>query len=143
MSLPARQIRDMAGNVSPLDSLFTSTFTTVNPETLGSVSGRLDFKDDSIPSPASLILWQQGPDKHLYHLSLPQPGSFKFDGVLPGKYLLAAYLDVNGDGLFSLGNPQPFSPREPFEVYPDTIPVRSRWETELVNMVLDKGPGER
>ncbi len=143
VSLAARQIRDLAGNFPPLDSVFTSVFTTVNPETLGSVSGKLNLEDGTITSPASLILWQLAADKILYRLSLAEPGSFRFDGVLPGKYLLAAYLDSNRDGLFSLGNPRPFLPMEPFVVYPDTIPVRSRWETEVANMVLDRQPGER
>jgi hypothetical protein len=141
--LAAREIRDLAGNIFPLDSVFTSAFTTVNPETLGSVSGSLQLEDGATSPPVSLILWQQGADKILYQMSLNQPGSFRFDGVLPGKYLLAAFLDLNRDGLFSLGNPKPFSPMEPFEVYPDTIPVRSRWETEAANMVLNRHPEER
>jgi uncharacterized protein (DUF2141 family) len=143
VSLPARQILDLAGNLSPLDSVFTSAFTTVNPETLGLVSGSLDLEDGATPFAASLILWQQAANKVLYRLSLAEPGSFRFDGVLPGKYLLAAYLDSNRDGLFSLGNPRPFLPMEPFVVYPDTIPVRSRWETEVANMVLGRQPEER
>jgi uncharacterized protein (DUF2141 family) len=143
LRLSAGEIRDLAGNVSPLDSVFTSIFTTVNPETLGSVSGSLQLEGEAIPPPASLILWQQGADKILYQMSLAQPGPFKFDGVLPGKYLLAAFLDLNRDGLFSLGNPQPFSPMEPFEVYPDTIAVRSRWETEVAGIALNRYPEER
>ena len=135
-SLPGADIRGPAGNVSPLDSVFSSAFITVKPETSGSVSGVVETGDDTVSSPTSLILWQQESNGVLYRLSLTKPGPFKFDWVLPGKYLLAAYLDLNQDGLLSLGEPEPFSAMEPFEVHPDTIQVRSRWETEIANLLI-------
>jgi hypothetical protein len=33
-----------------------------------------------------------------------------------------------------MGNPEPFSPMEQFKIYADTINVRSRWETEGVEI---------
>jgi hypothetical protein len=135
-NLPGKQIRNLAGNVSGPDSMFTSNFTTVDGEILGSVSGQVEIGEGMAISPPVLILWELEKEGVSYRISLEGPGRFSFTGILPGKYFLAAYLDLNEDGLLSLGKPKLFSPMEPFEVYPDTIFVRSRWETEAVELAF-------
>jgi len=82
----------------------------------------------------ALILWQLEQNELSYQLILPQPGPFLFERVLPGKYFMGGFLDFNEDETLSLGQPEPFSPLEPFVVYPDTIYVRSRWRTEGVEL---------
>ncbi len=59
---------------------------------------------------------------------------FKFERILPGKYFLSGYMDLNHNQAFDLGLVNPYSPMEPFAVYPDTIYVRSRWETEGIEL---------
>jgi uncharacterized protein (DUF2141 family) len=71
-----------------------------------------------------------------YHKSLPQPGPFLFENILPGKYMIGAYADLNGDGNLTIGNPKPFTPSEPFTFLADTISVRSRWDTQGVELEL-------
>lgn len=136
VKLPGEKVRDRLGNVSAIDTVFISGFTTVDPDTLGSVSGTAEVEDTSTPSAAVLTLWHLTDEGISYQLSLPELGPFRFEGVLPGKYFLGGYLDLNGDGHLSLGQPNPFSSAEPLAVYPDTVRVRSRWETEGVKLRL-------
>ena len=134
IKLLGRQIRDLLGNISLIDSVFTSSFVTQNPDTLGSVSGKVETEEKDDSATVVLILWHLGQDKLSYQLALPRSGSFLFEIILPGKYFLSGYLDLNEDGNLTLGQPVPFSPLEPFALYPDTICVRSRWETEGVEL---------
>ncbi len=136
VELPGGKVRDRLGNVSAIDAVFISGFTTVDPDTLGSVSGTAEVEDGNMPSTALLTLWHLTEEGISYQLSLPESGPFRFEGVLPGKYFLGGYLDLNGDGRLSLGQPNPFLPAEPFTVYPDTIRVRSRWDTEGIKLRL-------
>jgi hypothetical protein len=136
ISLPGSQIKNLSGAISGSNSTFTSVFTTVDSDILGSVSGQVEVEGKKAVSSPFLILWELEQEGVSYRLSLGEPGSFSFTGVLPGKYFLAGYLDLNEDGSLSLGGIKPFSFVEPFEIYPDTIFVRSRWETEAVNLIF-------
>ncbi|KPL00456.1 MAG: hypothetical protein AMJ91_04640 [candidate division Zixibacteria bacterium SM23_73_3] len=134
IELLGKQIRDLLKNTSMIDSVFTSSFVSLDPDTLGSVSGSVEVEQKMEPAPMALILWQLEQNELSYQLILPQPGPFLFERVLPGKYFMGGFLDFNEDETLSLGQPEPFSPLEPFVVYPDTIYVRSRWRTEGVEL---------
>ena len=134
IKLLGRQIRDLLGNISLIDSVFTSSFVTQNPDTLGSVSGKVKIEEMDKAATVVLALWQLERTELSYQITLPRFGSFLFERILPGKYFLSGYLDLNEDGNLTLGQPVPFSPLEPFALYPDTIYVRSRWETEGVEL---------
>lgn len=136
IKLSGGAVRDRWGNVSEVDSAFVSRFTTLDPDTLGSVSGAVEINQESDSFSAILTLWHLEQNELFYQLSVSGLGSFRFQAVLPGKYFLGGYLDLDGDGMLSLGQPLPFSPMEPFAVLPDTIHVRSRWETEEVKLRL-------
>ncbi len=129
-----KKIKDRLGNVSMIDSVFTSSFVTLNPDTLGIISGVVKIEGRLKPAPVVLLLGQLNSAGLSYKVTLAEVGPFKFGRLLPGEYLLYGYLDLNEDGILSLGQPKPFSPLEPFTWYPDTIKVRSRWETEGVEL---------
>jgi len=142
INLSGGEIRNLLGNIYIKDSIFVSSFTTLNPDTLGSVSGKVEIDEKNKSATIILSLWQIEPTGLWYQITLPQSGysdgklaeSFLFERILPGKYFLSGYLDLNKDGNFTLGQPEPFSPLEPFALYPDTVYVRSRWETEGVEL---------
>ncbi len=134
--LKGEEIRDRMGNASAMDSSFTAGFVTLDQGILGSVSGEIGTAEKEESTTVVLILWHGEQAELRYEIVLPQPGSFVFDAVLPGKYFLVGYLDSNGDKNLTLGQPVPFSPLEPFVVHPDTIYVRSRWETEGVELTF-------
>ncbi|UCB51672.1 MAG: Ig-like domain-containing protein [Candidatus Zixiibacteriota bacterium] len=128
--LRGEMIRDSFGDASAIDSSFAASFVTLDEGILGSVSGEVGTTEMEESTTVVLTLWHPEKGELWYEIALPGPGPFVFERVLPGKYFLAGYLDLNGDRNLSLGQPEPFSPLEPFVVYADTIHVRSRWETE-------------
>lgn len=140
VKIHGENIFDLFGN-SLADSVLSFTFTTLAPETLGSVSGlvrKTPSEPESLKENASetivVTLAQVNDAKKRYQRTLFQPGLFLFENILPGKYIVGAYIDLNRDGILTMGEPNPFSPCEPFTFFPDTVAVRSRWETEGVEL---------
>lgn len=129
----SQKILDLFGNPMT-DSVWFLTFTTLNPDTLGSISGKVEALGKSISADIVLTLSLIDKGGKRYQKTLPQPGSFLFENVLPGKYMVDAYVDLNKDRNLTIGNPRPFVLCEPFTFFPDTVTVRSRWETEGVEL---------
>jgi hypothetical protein len=146
INLLGKGIFNLLGTFSMRDSIFTSSFVTLDPDTLGSVSGKAEINERIKSAPVILSLWQVEPTGLSYQMSLSQSESssyklvepFLFERILPGKYLLSGYIDLNRDEDLTLGQPEPFSPMEPFAHSSDTIYVRSRWETEGVELKFRK-----
>jgi hypothetical protein len=113
------------------DTSFKLTFTAVNPDTLGSILGRVESLMDNKVEIAITMVKIEIP-RLKYEKKLKEPGEFKFENIFPGKYNLKAYLDLNGNGTLDQGKVFPFEPAEPEIFYPDTLNIRPRWETEGV-----------
>ena len=133
IELRGENILDLIGN-SMSDSVLYFTFTTLNPDTLGSLSGNVQILGDTTSKEIVAMVSLIDKAKKRYQKSLPQFGPFLFENILPGKYRAGAYVDLNGDGNLSIGNPKPFVWCEPFTFFPDTVRVRSRWETQGVEL---------
>jgi hypothetical protein len=133
IELESQKILDLLGN-SMTDSALFWTFTTLNPDTLGSISGKVKALGESISGNIVLTLSLVDKGGKRYQKTIPQPGPFLFENILPGKYMLGAYIDLNKDENLTIGNPKPFALSEPFAFFPDTVTVRSRWETEGVEL---------
>ena len=138
IKLSGEEILDLLGNISLMDSIFGTSFVTLDPDTLGSVSGKVEIEEEDDSATVVLTLWSLVQGKLLYQITTHRSGLFLFERVLPGKYFLSGYLDLNEDENLTLGEPEPFSPLEPFLIYPDTIYVRSRWETEGIGLKFHK-----
>ena len=114
------------------------TFSTIDPESYGSLSGR--FEDDN-PAGAGAVgisLYKLRDSEPASEIELDGTGDFRFDNVLPGRYILQAYRDANGNGKFDYGNALPFVPAERSMVHPDTLEVRLGWETEDITLRLNR-----
>jgi hypothetical protein len=133
IKLRGGNILDLFGNPMT-DSVLFLTFITLNPDTLGSISGKVEALGKSISGDIVLTLSLMDKGEKRYQKTLPQPGSFLFENILPGKYMLGSYVDLNKDGKLTIGNPKPFLLSEPFTFLGDTVTVRSRWETEGVEL---------
>jgi hypothetical protein len=131
-----RGVSDLLGNLSAIDSAFISGFVTLDPNEVGTVSGSVRLAEKPEHKLIIWSLWPLGEKGLPLHITLALPGSFRFERVLPGKYLLGGYMDIDGNQILSPGQPVPFSPLEPFALYPDTIRVRPRWETEEVELIF-------
>jgi hypothetical protein len=136
IKLSGYRVTDLPGNPSVIDSFFVSSFITLNPDEAGSVSGSVRLAEKYEQKAIILSLWPLDSKNLPPNVTLAQPGSFLFQRVLPGKYLLGGYVDLDGNQSLSPGHPIPFSPLEPFALYSDTIRVRSRWETEGVELII-------
>jgi len=128
--LTLEKIADLWGNAFA-DTSFKLVFTTVDPDTLSSISGRVENLSQNKAEIVIDLKKMEKPELS-YEKRLREPGDFKFESVFPGKYNLKAYLDLNGNGILDLGKPFPFEPAEPEIFYPDTLNLRPRWETEGV-----------
>jgi hypothetical protein len=133
VKLEGKNIVDLLGNAMT-DSVLFFTFVTLNPDTLGSISGKVEAMEKSITGEIVVTLSQIDAAGKRYQTKLPQPGPFLFENIFPGKYWVDAYIDLNKDGNLTIGNPKPFIPCEPFTFFADTVSVRSRWETEGVEL---------
>lgn len=113
-------------------------FTTIDPETYGSLSGRFEDEDPAGNGPVGISLHQLRESEASSEIELAGPGDFRFDNVLPGRYILQAYRDRNGNGKYDYGTAFPFDPAERSMVHPDTLEIRSGWETEEVTLRLNR-----
>jgi len=108
---------------------------TVEAERLGCLSGRVIRQ--GVPDSGTAFVRAHGLDEvGQESLVVTQAGEYRFSDLLPGRYLLSAFLDLDGNGRFGFGRPTPFVPAEPFWVSQDTVTVRARWETAGVDILL-------
>ncbi|MFZ1685325.1 MAG: Ig-like domain-containing protein [Candidatus Zixiibacteriota bacterium] len=117
---------DLAGNKCA-DSTLIFKFATINPDSLGSVSGTIsvDYAERA-KAPLVLKFHEVGGKYDLVRTFARR----QFDVSLPaGKYLLSGYLDSNGNHIRDLGSVWPYLPAETGAISMDTITVRARFET--------------
>lgn len=127
---------DLSGN--PLaDTSFDYRFHTVNPDTFGTMSGEVLLSPKSFSSPVVISFHHLERGGRSYTSHLPAPGEYKNERLFPGSYLVSAYLDSNDNQRRDLGCLEPFVFSEPEVFFPDTVEVRSRWETEGVYLKFD------
>jgi len=120
------RFRDRCGNRGA-DTVETTAFSTLDPSTLGSIAGIVS----RLPS-WTVYVQARGIDAQK-KLALPSTvlpdGSYKVQGLDPGRYLVWCWADRVADGAFTSGNLTPFQFCDPFAWCPDTVTVRARWET--------------
>ena len=133
IKLGCEKVLDLFENAMT-DSVLYLSFTTLNPDTLGSLSGNVEILGETISKNIVVTVSLIDKARKRYQKSLPNPDSFLFENILPGKYMVGAYLDLNKDGDLTIGDPKPFILSEPFTFFPDTVHVRSRWETQGVEL---------
>ena len=129
-NLSLKEIVDLWGN-SLADTSFKLVFSTLNPDTLGSISGSVQNLTNS-KGEITITMEKIEIPKLKYEKKSKEQSEFKFENIFPGKYNLKAYLDLNGNGILDQGKVLPFEPAEPEIFYPDTLNIRPRWETEGV-----------
>lgn len=140
---------DLNGNAL-IDTLRQITFWTMNADTLTAISGTLIDAQPDTTGTVHLTLKQVGAFSSAtfgaapvagrtgveYSLTLPAPGPYRFEHILPGLYQLRGFRDANQNGRYDFGSAFPFLPAERFVVWPDTMKVRSRWPNEGNDFIL-------
>ncbi len=117
--LNTEKIFDAAGN--KVDSLFSTDLNTVDDLIFSGVSGKVKFKN-SVKKNVTIVS-----KEHNYKSTLNDKGEFNFSNIIPGKYILWIYEDVDSNDVYTNGNVYPYKMSEKFYVFPDTLNLRARW----------------
>ena len=114
-------IIDIAGNKK--DTTIIKNISTIGELEFSGVSGIVKSKNDNV----KVLLKQVGVSSKPTQVATEKNKSFNFKRVLPGKYLVWAYIDADSNNEYSYGNLEPFKYAEYFKYYPDTLNLRARW----------------
>lgn len=127
-----------ARGVAGMGSKRTFRFQTLDAELLSSIEGRvIDRRSADTSGTVILIAESVGAvAQRTYTVQLSSGNAFALRNLVEGQYLLRAFRDRNGSGVYDAGRPVPFIPAERFAVYPDTLKLRARWPLEGVNIEL-------
>jgi len=126
---------DDAGN--PLAGDVGLSFETADSSLLGGIAGRLHGAENG-PSGTFFLKAALVADPNVGSATtLSRPGAFSLPGLPPGRYQVSAFLDTNGDGVWTPGQPAPFVPSEPYSNPTEPVTVRSRWTTDGVEIRIE------
>ncbi|SYZ73397.1 exported hypothetical protein [Candidatus Zixiibacteriota bacterium] len=126
-------LRDMAGNLGG-DSIKTYSFKTYSRDSLGAISGTVSRPHNSDSTYQIYLIFSSVPDHKVFQEKLTDS---TFQLSLPGgKYLLSGFVDRNGNQKQDLGSLTPFELAEPSAHYPDTVRVRSRFESAGLDFIF-------
>ncbi len=133
--LDSKILRDTSGNQLS-DSSMTIEFSTIGLDTLGQLSGEIQFsKQNDAAYPVELQFNPAG-EGQSGSLSV-MPGQQEFiTNLIPGYYTISAFIDRNRNGRFDYGSIIPYQLAEPFITSPDTFRVRTRFESSGVLLEL-------
>jgi uncharacterized protein (DUF2141 family) len=133
ITLDGSEIADLAGN--PMgDTTVVVHFSTMDEDLPGSISGRI--RRSAHPPDATAMVRAFGAGGRPGEIREVTGEVYHLDHLPPGRYLVNAFLDLDGDRRWDPGRPVPFQPAEPYWVTPDTVTVRSRWETAGVDITF-------
>ncbi|MEW5995479.1 MAG: Ig-like domain-containing protein, partial [Candidatus Zixiibacteriota bacterium] len=133
LSITEFDVVDRAGNLLG-DSLRSFFFSTMDPDSLGAVSGEIIIEyPDRRTKPVRLAFSQVG-GRLTYNVKATEGN---FSASLPaGKYLLTGFIDSNLNGEQDHGSIHPLALAETGAAHPDTIVVRARFETARIQFVF-------
>jgi len=120
------------------------TFQTTDISRTGALIGEILLTGDSIRAPFMVSL----KTKNATHgqsrsIMLDNSRQYEFYGVMPGEYILTAFLDKDNNGEWSAGRLIPYMPAEPFAVYPEEVTIRPGIENMGINLTLYIHSGKR
>ncbi len=128
---------DLFGNAIA-DSTFLSAFTTINTDTLSSISGTVIDEDSTAQGQIFLKASQTEANGQSYQIQFDVPGPYTFKDILPGTYIIEGFRDRDNNGQYSYGTAVPFHPAERFLVYPEKITIKSRWPNDGNDITFTK-----
>ncbi|UCD16969.1 MAG: Ig-like domain-containing protein [Candidatus Zixiibacteriota bacterium] len=117
---------DLAGNQAG-DSVLLYTFRTYDPDSLGIVSGTVMHGEAVDTSGIAYLSFSAVGEEKSFSRSVAGK-SFDFS-LPPGNYLLYGFQDRNLNGIQDFGSLLPYLRAETWAIYPDTVRIRSRFET--------------
>jgi len=125
-------LSDRAGNA--LEGDVVLRFSVLERRTFGAISGMIVDNTGTPGGPSRLIARPTEGKGRAARLTVQGDGPYVWPDLLPGRYLLSAFRDDDEDGKLGYGRTFPFVPSEPTAARADTVTVRSRWETEGIDL---------
>jgi uncharacterized protein (DUF2141 family) len=105
-----QQVHDLAGNALA-DSTLRISFELLPPEELSTVTGLSDWGEGETGGVTWVSLLN---DDFGTQVTADSTGQFRIANLVPGEYVVTAWLDRDEDGLWDAGQLQPYVPAEPF-----------------------------
>ena len=127
LNIDLEKVMDLSGNPAA-DSIWTMEFRTINTDTFGVISGTI-ITDTGFDIPLYISANKVRGRGRKIVTKVGAEGKFRMENVLPGKYFLDIFADSDQNGVYSLGSYAPYLNAELYFQSPDTVSVRSRWET--------------
>lgn len=132
------RIRDLSGqwleNSNSESDSISHTFTTVDPNEYGVVSGSVIDEDSTTTGAIYISITNVLNRTNTYQTRIPTVGPYSLNQLMSGRYTLYAYRDANNNGRFDIGTVLPFIPAERAIAHAGTLSVRSSWELEGVDL---------
>ncbi len=116
-------VRGHAGNMLTEDGAAVR-FRVAAKDTLGFIGGTIE---DPAPEGEYRLMFDNIDAGTGFEMTVGDTGPWETGPVLPGRYLLRAWRDDDGDGVRSAGSVKPFRFAEPVFELADTLAVVSRW----------------
>jgi len=133
MKIDERLISDMAGNQAG-DSIRTYIFKTYSQDSLGSVSGTVAINSDIDTAGIPHLKFKSVTDNKAFTFSIMGK---HFNFQLPsGKYILNGFIDRDANGRQDFGSLFPLKLAETGAVYPDTVRIRSHFESAGIEFIF-------
>jgi uncharacterized protein (DUF2141 family) len=117
----AKDLHDFSGK--SLDTVYQMKFFTSTELDFGGVSGTVGCDDSTLVT----VLETVTTPKRFYEQKNDLRKKFDFKKVVPGRYFVWTYKDVNKNGKYDPGTIVPFKFSEDFRYYSDTLNLRARW----------------
>jgi hypothetical protein len=108
-----QQVHDLAGNALA-DSTLRISFELLPPEELSTVTGLSDWGEGETGGVTWVSLLN---DDFGTQVTADSTGQFRIANLVPGEYVVTAWLDRDEDGLWDAGQLQPYVPAEPFVLH--------------------------
>jgi hypothetical protein len=117
------------------DTIINIRFKTEDTRSYGSASGRVTFSEALTGD--LYINFTAENLKKVYQTKADKDGYWKITGLPAGKYSIDIFLDENFNGKYDFGNAFPFKHSEKFKKYDTEINIKSRWDTDKINITFD------
>lgn len=114
-------IPDASGNSS--DTTIVQIISTRTEFEFSGLSGKVNTDKKNLV----LVLESESDSEQKEFIKLNDKKSFEFNRILPGKYKLWAFEDLNNNDNYDYGSLFPFEFAERFYYYPEAIEIKARW----------------
>ncbi len=137
ISLKMKHFVDLAGN--KVDTVISKRLVTVSDLDFSGVSGLVKSELSNV----KVVLQDVNNRDTPTQTSVSKSYQFNFDRIMPGEYLIWAYVDKDSNNSYTFGKVDPLEFAEEFSFYPDTLNLRARWpvgdiEIDLLNKIIKR-----